>query len=74
MQDDSYWIDGESKTSQRLLRILLASSIIDNGGNMNISRKALAELSDSCNDYRGFQILATPDEDHGMELSIEWIR
>jgi hypothetical protein len=74
VKDDSYWVDGESKTSQRLLRILLASAIIDSGGNLNISRKSLAELSDYCSDYRGFQILATPGDDHGMELTIEWLR
>lgn len=72
MQDDTYWIDGESRTSQRLLRIFLAAAIIDNGGSLNVSRKALAELSDNCNRFRTFQLLATPGDDHGMDLSVEW--
>jgi hypothetical protein len=72
MADDTYWIDGESRTSQKLLRIFLAASIIDSGGTLNVSRKALAELSDKCLSYRGFQIIAAPGEDHDMDLSLEW--
>ena len=72
MADDTYWIDGESRTSQRLLRIFLAATILDNNGTLNVSRKAFAELSDNCNKYRSFQILASPGEDHGMDLSVEW--
>jgi len=70
--DDTYWIDGDSLTSQKLIRIFLAASIIDEGGSMNVSRKALAELSESCSKYRGFQIVASPGDGNGMDLSLEW--
>lgn len=72
--DDSYWIDGDSHTSHKLLRIFLAASVIDSGGTMNVSRKALAELSEKAGKYRGFQIMASPGDDHGMDLSLEWIK
>ena len=74
MPDDSYWVDGNSSSSQKLLRIFLAAAIIDNDGLLPISRKALAELSDNCMTHRGFQIIATPGEDHGMDLSVEWTK
>ena len=74
MPDDSYSIDGGSPTSNKLLRIFLAAAIIDNNDMLPISRKALAELSDKCMSHRGFQIIATPGEDYGMDLSVEWTK
>ena len=72
MRDDVYSIQGESPTATRLIRILLAASVIDNGGTLSVSRKSLAELSEEVNKHRGFQILAYPGEDQSMELSLEW--
>jgi len=74
MADDSYSIDGNSPTSTKLLRIFLAATIIDSNELLPVSRRALAELSDKCLTHRGFQIIATPGEDHGMDLSLEWIK
>lgn len=74
MSDDSYSIDGNSSASQKLLRIFLAAAIIDSNDLLPVSRKALAELSDKCMTHRGFQIVATPGEDHGMDLSVEWFK
>ena len=74
MSDDSYSIDGNSSASQKLLRIFLAAAIIDSNDLLPVSRKALAELSDKCMVHRGFQIVATPGEDHGMDLSVEWFK
>lgn len=71
-KDDAYSIHGETPTANRLLRIFLAASIIDNGGTMTVSRRALAELSDDVNKHRGFQIIAYPGDENGMELSLEW--
>lgn len=71
-REDAYALYGESPASTRLLRIFLAAAIIDNGGNLPISRKSLSELSDEANLHRGFQIIASPGEDHSMELSLEW--
>lgn len=56
----------------KLLRIFLASAIVDNDGNLNVSKKALAEFSDLCMKHKGFQILATPNDEHDMDLTLEW--
>ena len=74
MEDDGYSIDGGSPTSNKLLRIFLAATIIDNNNTLSVSRRALAELSEKCMTHRGFQIIATPGEDHGMDLSVEWTK
>lgn len=71
-RDDAYALYGDSPTSTRLLRIFLAAAIIDNGGNLPISRRSLAELSDEAEAHRGFQIIASPGEDNSMDLSLEW--
>jgi len=71
-KDESYSIHGESPTASKLMRIFLAASIIDNGGSMTVSRKALAELSDDVEKHKGFQIIAYPGDENGMELSLEW--
>lgn len=71
-QDDTYSISGETPTASKLLRIFLAATIIDNGGTLTVSRRALADLSDDVNKHRGFQIIAYPGDESGMELSMEW--
>lgn len=70
---ESFELFGESPSAVKLLRIFLASTIIDNGGSLSISRKAFAELSDNVLKNRGFQLIATPDDDHGMQLTLEWL-
>lgn len=72
MKEEAYSIQGESPTASKLMRIFLAASIIDNGGNLPVSRRSLAELSDEVNKHRGFQIIAYPGDDRSMELSLEW--
>ena len=72
MKEEAFSLHGESPTATKLLRILLASTIIDDGGSMQISRKAMAELSENVLKYRGFHLVAYPGEDNNMELSIEW--
>jgi len=70
--DAGYSLHGESPAAVKLLKIFLAASIIDNGGQLDISKKALAELSDNVSKHRGFHLMAYPGEDNGMELTLEW--
>lgn len=67
-----YSLYGDSPTGTKLLRIFLAASIIDNGGKLPVSRKALAELSDEVLKHQGFQILATQGDDNDLDLTLEW--
>jgi len=71
-KNEIYTLYGESPSGVKLLRIFLAASILDNGGKLNISRKALCELSDEVLKHKGFQILASQGEDNDMELELEW--
>lgn len=72
MDHETYSIDGGGSVANKLLRIFLASAIIDNNGVLNVSKKALAELSDECRKYKGFQIIATPNDENDMDISLEW--
>jgi hypothetical protein len=67
-----YSLYGDSPTGTKLLRVFLAASIIDNGGKLPVSRRALSDLSDEVFKHRGFQILATQGEDNDLDLTLEW--
>jgi len=71
MHGDSYELYGGSPTTVKLLRVFLASAIIDNGGTLSISRKSLSELSDYILKHKSFHLVATPDSEHGMQLTLE---
>ena len=69
---DVYPISGNSSVSTKLLRIFLASAIVDSNGELNISRKALSEFSEKLGKSKGFELLVTPTDDHDMNLTLEW--
>lgn len=72
MLDEEYSIDGYGPTASKLLRIFLAAAIVDSGGSLTVSKKALAEFSDHVKQHRGFTLYCTPGDDHDMDLHIEW--
>jgi hypothetical protein len=72
MHGDSYELYGGSPTTVKLLRVFLASAIIDNNGSLDISRRSLAELSELCAKHKGFDLLATPTDDSNINLTLEW--
>jgi hypothetical protein len=72
MDESSYVLEGVTPTSIRLLKIFIASAIIDNNGSLDISRRSLAELSELCAKHKGFDLLATPTDDSNINLTLEW--
>jgi len=74
MEDDAYVLHGMSPTAVKLLRLFLASAIVDNGGSINISAKAFSEVSDKLQTHKIFEILATPGDDRSMDITLEWTK
>jgi hypothetical protein len=66
-------LDGSSDAGTKLLKFFLGAAIIDGGGKLQISRKALSEFMALCKNKNSFEIWADPDfNDEGIELSLEW--
>lgn len=68
---DTFYISGQD-SSEKLVRMFLAATIIDNGGSLNISRKAFSELYDEYTKNEHLHILAETSDDAGLDISIQW--
>lgn len=66
-------LSGESHTGTKLLKFFIGAAILDGGGNLQISRKALSEFISLCEKNSSFELWADPDfNGEGIELSLKW--
>jgi hypothetical protein len=66
-------LNGESDAGAKLLKFFIGATILDGGGSLQISRKALSEFIALCEKNSSFELWANPDfNGEGIELSLKW--